>query len=127
MNRRHRSPGLRPRLLGALAAVLLVPGLARSEALEFRNDTRAPVIVQGTCLVRGALVRDRPYLVNPNDKSPAISLPGGKVIWIYDAKVPSRVLLRQTIPAGTEDQLFSIQPDAGGTRVRLEKARPMRP
>jgi hypothetical protein len=127
MNRRLRSSGLRPRLLGALAAVLLVPGLARSEALQFRNDTREPVIVQGGCLVRGALVRDRPYLVHPNDKSPPISLPGGKVIWIYDAKVPNRVLLQQTIPAGTEDQLFSIQPDAAGTRVRLEKARPKRP
>ncbi len=134
MNRRHLRSGLRPRLLGALAAVLgalaavlLVPGLARSEALRFRNDTPAPVIIQGACVVRGALVRDRPHLVHPDEKSPPVVLPGGKVITIYDAKVPNRVLYQGVIPAGVDDQLFSIQPDPTGARVKLEKTSAKRP
>jgi hypothetical protein len=125
MFRLGRSSGFRPYLLAGLALALLTPGLARAEMLQFRNETTLAVVIQGACVVRGAVVRDRPHLLNPNDKSPAIVLPGNKIITIYDAKVPTRILFQGVVPAGADDQIFSIQVD--GTRLKLEKQRPMRP
>jgi hypothetical protein len=124
MCRRTRSSGFRPCLLAGLTVLVLAPGFALAETLHFRNETPIPVVVQGACVLRGALVRDRPYLLQPTDKSPAITLPGNKVITIYDAKVPSRVLFQGVIPAGTDDQIFNIQVD--GARLKIEKQRPKR-
>jgi hypothetical protein len=124
VNRQERRSGFRPRLLAALVAVVLAPGLAGAEALQFHNETPVSVVIQVTCVVRGALVRDRPYLLSPTDKSPAIALPGNKVVTIYEAKVPNRVLFQGVIPAGTDDQVFGIVVD--GARVKLEKEKPKR-
>jgi hypothetical protein len=126
MFRLGRFAGLGPRLVAGLAVLLLTGGLARADALQFRNDTSAPVIVQGACVAVGnRLVRDRPYLLNPTDQTPAIVLPGNKIITITEAKVPNRVLFQGVIPAGTEDQVFSIKTD--GPRVKLDKQRAKRP
>jgi hypothetical protein len=121
MDRPGCSTSLSPRLLVGLAAVLLAPGLSRGESLWFRNDTTVPIVVQGACVVRGALVRGRPYLVNPGEKSPAIKLPGDKVITIYEAKVPNRMLYQEVITGGTDDQLISVQ--GSGMRLKFEKQR----
>lgn len=122
----HRS-GFRPRLLAGLFVVLAMPALASAEALQFQNEAGAPVVVQAACVVRGRLLRDRPYLVQVNDKSPAIVLPGDKVITIYEAKVPNRVLFQGVIPAGLEDQAFSIKLDAKPPGLKLEKIVPPKP
>jgi hypothetical protein len=124
MDRHNCSSGFGPRLLAGFFAVLLAPAVANAESLNFRNETPVPVVVQGACVVRGVLVRDRPYLLAPGDKSPAIALPGNKVITIYEAKVPNRVLFQGVVPAGTDDQVFDIQAD--GPRVKIEKHRPKR-
>jgi hypothetical protein len=121
MYRLGRSSGLRPYLLAGLALVLLTPGPARAEMLHVKNETTTAVVVQAACVVRGALVRDRPYLLNANEKSPAINLPGNKVITIYDAKVPTRVLFQGVVPATADDQVYTIQAD--GARLKLEKQR----
>jgi hypothetical protein len=63
-------------------------------------------------------------MLNPTDKTPGIVLPGNKIITISEAKVPNRVLFQGVIPAGTDDQVFSIKVD--GTRLKLEKVRPKR-
>jgi hypothetical protein len=125
MFRRGRIAGVGPRLVAGLAVLLLSNGLARADSLQFRNDTTAPLIVQGASVVAGnRLVRDRPYLINPTDQTPAIVLPGNKIITISEAKVPNRVLFQGLIPAGAEDQVFYIKPD--GARLKLEKQRPKR-
>jgi hypothetical protein len=125
MFRRGRIAGLGPRLVAGLAVLLLSSGLACADSLQFRNDTSAPIIVQGASVVAGnRLVRDRPYLLNPTEQTPAIVLPGNKIITISEAKVPNRVLFQGVIPAGTDDQVFNIKPD--GTRLKLEKQRPKR-
>ncbi len=87
---RNRGVGL------ALLAVLLVgccPLCARAETLTFRNECDAAVVVQLASVHRGVFCRDRPYLLRPGDATtPGIVLPGDKVITVYDAKVPNRVL-----------------------------------
>jgi hypothetical protein len=126
MFRLGRITGLGPRLVAGVAVLLLTSGLARADSLQFRNDTSAPLIVQGASIAAGnRLVRDRPYLLNPTDQTPGIVLPGNKIITITEAKVPNRVLFQGVIPAGTEDQVFSIKSD--GPRVKLEKQRAKRP
>lgn len=125
MCRLGRSSGFRPYLLAGLAALLLTPGLVRAEAVQVKNETSIAVVVQAACVVRGLAVRDKPYLLNPNDKSPAIVLPGNKVITVYDAKVPTRVLFQGVIPATADDQAFSLQVD--GARLKLEKQRAKTP
>ncbi len=127
MNRQTRSSGCRPCLV-AVFALFLLDGGARAEKLLFQNDTSIPVVLQSACVdLGGKLRRDRPYMLGPNDRSPAVVLPGDKIITLYDAKVPSRVLYQGVIPGGTEDQVFSIQINASRTGLKLEKQRSKRP
>jgi hypothetical protein len=105
---------------------MFAPGLARAQSLQIRNDTPLAVVVQGACVVGGRVVRDRPYLLNSADKTPAIALPADKdkVITISEARVPNRILFQGVIPAGMDDGVFNIYVD--GTRLKLEKQRPKR-
>jgi hypothetical protein len=122
MDRHYRSSGFRPRLLAAIFVALLIPALGRAGSLQLQNDAPFSVVIQGASVVRGLLVRDRPYLLSTGDKSPAVLLTGNKVITIYEAKVPNRLLFQGVIPVATEDQVFKIQFDSG--RIKLEKQRP---
>ena len=127
MHRHYRSPGFRPRLLAALSLVLLAPALARAEMLQFRNDTTIPIVIQSVSVFKGTVLRDSARLLNPNDKTPAIALPGDKIITILDARAPGRILFRGAVPASADDQMFSIQVDARGPALKIEKQRPRRP
>jgi hypothetical protein len=97
----------------------LLPTGARAETLLFRNDTKAPIIVQAACVVRGVLRRDRPYLLKPGDSTPGVTMPGNKVITVYDGQRPNKVLFRGAIPGGPTDQAFTVGPDPTGG-VQLE-------
>jgi hypothetical protein len=119
---------LRPRWWAVLI-VSACPGLASAETLAFRNECTAPMVVQAVSIGPGGIVRrDRPYLLNPGDATPGIALPGDKIITIYDARVPNRVLFQGVIPAGKEER-FGVVPDRLPGRVRLEPrpAPPQRP
>src|SRR5205823_13152521 len=103
---RHRSLG---RLCPCLAAVLacgLLPGAAGAEALAFRNECKAPVVVQAVSVFRGRVFRDKPYLLNRGHVTPNIVLPGDKVITVYDAKVPNRELFKGALPASPVNQAY---------------------
>jgi hypothetical protein len=115
----HRSLGrFRPCLPAVL--VCLLPGAAQAEVLAFRNECKAPVVVQAVSVFRGRVFRDKPYLLNPGDVSPNIVLPGDKVITVYDAKVPNRVLFQGALPASLVDQRYGIVPDTPPPKVRME-------
>jgi hypothetical protein len=104
----------------AVLVVTLVPAGARAEALLFRNDTKAAIIVQAACVVRGVLRRDRPYLLKPGDSTPGVTLPGNKVITVYDGLRPNKVIFQGAIPGGATDQAFIVNPDpAGGVKLEL--------
>jgi len=102
----------------AVWVMALPPADARAESLLFRNDTKAPIIVQAACVVRGVLRRDRPYLLKPGDSTPGITLPGNKVITVYDGSRPNKVIFKGAIPGGPTDQSFTVDPDpAGGVKL----------
>jgi len=102
-------------------AVLLLGGSATpasAETLVFRNDCKAPVVVQVVSVFRGVFRRDRPYLLHPGDiTKPGVALIGDKVITIYDAKVPNRILYQGAVPSSSLDRHFSIVPDDPHVRL----------
>jgi hypothetical protein len=112
----------RPLLLAVLAVVVWLPGTVRAENLVFRNDTPAPLVIQGACVVRGQLRTDQPIMIAPGAVA-RVNLPGNKLITVYHARLPNRPLYQNTIPGGNDDLYFSIEPDVG-PRVKLEQKKP---
>lgn len=104
-----------------LASVLLVaPGSACAENILVKNNSGQPVVVQGTAIVKGQLVRDRAHLVQSTEVTPAIVLPGNKVLTVYDARNANRVLTQIPLPGGNLDMVLEIVPDPtspGGVRL----------
>ncbi len=98
---------------------------ASAETLVLRNDCNAPIVVQAVSVFRGVFRRDRPYLLRAGDTTPGIVLPGDKIITVYDAKVPNRVLFQGTVSGGLIDRHFRILPPP--PRVRMQLLPPSRP
>jgi hypothetical protein len=111
-----------PLLLAALALGVLLPAAVRAESLAFRNDTNAPLVIQGACVVKGQLRADQPIMIAPGSAA-RIDLPGNKLVTVYHARLPNRPLYQGTIPGGNDDQYYSIQADVG-PRVKLEQTKP---
>jgi len=108
---------IRPLLL-ALLAVFLVPVLAQAETVLIRNDCAVPIVIQAGSVVRGVLRRDPPCALKPGDITPGIMLPGNKIITIYDARTPNRILFRGIIPAADDDHKYVVVTD--GLRIKLD-------
>jgi hypothetical protein len=116
--------------LVALLTTALAPSTSRAQAVYFRNDTTVTLTIYASCVFRGVVMRATPVQLQPKKLSPALKLPGTKVIDILDARYPGRILYRGTIPATDEDRYFSILPDQQAPRlrlVRLPPPMPMRP
>jgi hypothetical protein len=109
-------------VLAVLAVAAGLPAAVRAENLVFRNDTPAPLVIQGACVVRGQLRTDQPIMIAPGGVA-RVNLPGNKLITVYHAKLPNRPLYQNTIPGGNDDLFFAIEPDVG-PRVKLEQKKP---
>jgi hypothetical protein len=110
--------------LFALALMVLVPTTASAETITFVNETKATVVIQLSTVVRGSVRRDRPYTLNPGDKV-KIALAGDKLVHVYDARVPTRVLFKGTIGASLIDQGFTLQPDAATGTMTMDVIPPV--
>ncbi len=109
--------------LSVLTLLLFAAGQAVAETLVFRNDTGSPIVLQAAIVVRGVVRRDKPQPLGPNDVA-RVTVPGNKMITIYDAKVPTRVLFQGNVPGGNTDLYFSIQPDAKPPNLKIELIKP---
>jgi hypothetical protein len=127
MVRQPRSLGLLRPCLPAVLIVGLLPAAAFPETFVFRNECGAPVVVQAVSVFRGRVFRGRPSLLNPTDVSPGVNLPGDKLITVYDARIPNRILFRGAVPAGAADVFFGVVPDVVPGRVRVETRRVLPP
>ncbi len=103
----------------ALALMVLIPTTVSAETITIVNDTKATVVIQLSTVVRGSVRRDRPYTLNPGDKV-RIALAGDKLVHVYDARVPTRVLFQGTIGASLIDQGFLLQPDAATGKMTMD-------
>jgi hypothetical protein len=110
-------------LLLAALAVCVAPGGARAQFLVVRNETPAPLVVQATGVVKGVVVRDRPYLLAAGDLTPPVRIPANVMVTVYDARVPNRVLGQTVIHAGRDHQFVAVLPDLP-PKVRFQ-ARPV--
>jgi hypothetical protein len=126
MTSHRRNVGPCRRLLGGLL-VLLLPAIAAAQNITIKNDLKQPVVVQAVYVVSKMLKRDKPYALKPGDSTPAIALPGDKVIIIYDAQNPNLILGQVPLQANKEDQSFAVvpipKPQPRGPKVTLEKTK----
>jgi hypothetical protein len=107
-----------------MAAVLLLGGLtqfAGAETLTFRNQSNSAVIVQVAGINRGIFRRDRPHLLQPGEMTPILLVPGDKIVTLFDAKIPNRVLYQSALPSNSLDRRFLILPDLSPSRLRLQR------
>jgi hypothetical protein len=124
----HRSLGCMCLCLPAVLVVILLPAALHAESITIQNTTATPIVVQATSIVGKQINRAAPAMLNPNDASPGIQLPGNKVITIYDAKTPNKVLYQGVIPEGKQDLNLGIVVDPRtGKFVKLEKLPPAAP
>ena len=106
---------------------MLWPTFASAGSVTITNDAGAAVIVQAVTVVRGAIIRDRPYVIAKGDKSPAITLPGNIIVTVYDARVANRILFQGVVKESTDDLLFGIVADGLTGKVKLEPRKPPAP
>lgn len=112
-------------LVVAIIAGLMTPVLANAETMYIRNECPFPVVVQTGSVVRGVLRRDPPVALKMGDVTPGTMLPGNKIITVYDAGAPNRVLFQGTIPASVQDHQYGIVTD--GFRMMLQPRKPFAP
>jgi hypothetical protein len=116
-------------MLVALALPFVLPTQALAETIIFTNDTKATVVVQVATVIRGAVRRGTPTTLGPGEKM-RVTVLGNKLINIYDARMPNRVLFQGTISASPDDCHYAIKhPDARLPKLDLEMVKPamMRP
>src|SRR5262245_12154594 len=88
----------RPALLAALI-VFLTPAVLPAQTITFRNVCRAAVVLETASVVRGVLKRDRPIMLKGGEASPRLALDTDKLVTIYDARVPNRILYKDGVRA----------------------------
>jgi hypothetical protein len=108
--------------LPAVLILALLPAAVHAETIIIQNTTPIPIVIQASSIVGKQVNRAAPAMLNPNDATPGIQMPGNKVITIYDAKTPNKVLYQGVIPAGNQDLNLGIVVDPKtGKFVKLEK------
>jgi hypothetical protein len=96
MNRQGKTLGKTCLGLLALAVLGVFPAVSAADGLGFRNDLKIPIIVQGESLVNNVLRRGQPLLIQPGKVAWDTNLkPCDRFISVYDARMPTRVLLRR--------------------------------
>jgi hypothetical protein len=124
MTRQSRGIWKSGAILIALALPFVLPSQSLAEDLIFVNDTKGTLVIQVATVVRGTVRRGAPCTLGPGEKT-KISVLGNKLINVYDARFPNRMLFQGTIPASAENGIYSIkQPDLRIPKVDMEMVKP---
>jgi hypothetical protein len=120
MTRRWRGVLTKGAVLLALALPFVLPAQAFAETIELINTTKATIVVQAAAVVRGAVRRGTPTTLKPGDKM-TVTVAGNKLINVYDARLPNRMLYQGTVPSSPTDGSYVIrQPDPRIPKLSLE-------
>ncbi|MBX9680197.1 MAG: hypothetical protein K2X38_15660 [Gemmataceae bacterium] len=109
-------------LLVATFAASLVsaqPPGAGAATIQFRNETKMAVIVQGTSTMNGMLRRGQPMLLTPGKSASDFNVPAGyRVYSVYDANQPTHVLVRDkaVMVQPGRDASFIVTPVPGSSQ-----------
>ncbi len=97
----------------AVAALVLLPAYGPAASwLGFRNDTKAPIIVQGISVINRSVRLGKRHVLQPGEMGwDLILAPGSKLVLIADAKQPTVTLFQGAILCSGNNLFFSIQPD----------------
>ena len=124
MTRQRHGLLMRSAILIAVALPFCLPLQALAETVVFVNDTKVAIVVQVATVIRGKVVRGAPCTLRKGEKVP-ITVLGNKLVNIYDARLPNRVLFQGTIPASPVDAIYSIkQNDPRMPKLDLEPVKP---
>jgi hypothetical protein len=123
MMRQLRSIGSIGKLVLGLGALAILPAALPAQTVNIRNDSQAAMVVQFAYVVNGTVKRDKPIVIRPGATAPIATLAGAKLISVYDARLPNKVLHQSTIPASKDDQAYILAPNAAG-RIDLEPVKP---
>jgi hypothetical protein len=116
--------------MSLLAGVVLFswPAPAGAAAIGFQNNLKMNIFVEAVSIVGKRVIRDKPLLLTPGKVGWHLNVPAGtRVIAIYDANPPLRMLHRVTIPVNTPKLFFAVQPlqpIRGVPRATLVPAKP---
>ena len=99
-------------------ALFVFPAACRAEYVIFRNECRAPVVVQTAYVVRGVLKRDQ-ALVKPGEYTNKLSLANDQTITICDGRT-GKILFRDPLRASKKPLAYAILPGVAG-KVRVEQ------
>jgi hypothetical protein len=118
---------MRPRnrlCLGLLATLIvcLAPAFAAADSVVFTNECRFSVVVHTSAVVKGRLVRNRPYLLRPRESSPAIPRRSDVLIKISHAQSVNRVLYQGALRAGTSKLHRRVVPGKSAKKVHLRSS-----
>jgi hypothetical protein len=92
-----------------LFGLVLGTGPARAGWLGFRNDTETPLVLQINNVDRSG----KAQLLYPGEVAwTCVVQPAAKVIRIYQAKLPRRLLREEKVFCGREDLFFSVRFDS---------------
>ncbi|HKI37820.1 MAG TPA: hypothetical protein VKA46_38560 [Gemmataceae bacterium] len=104
----------------ALALPFLLPAQALAETIVIVNDTKGTVVVQVATVIRGAVRRGAPTTLGPGEKT-SITVLGNKLVNVYDARFPNKMLFQGTITASKDDGIYAIkQPDPRLPKVEVD-------
>ncbi len=124
MNRQSRGLLKGGAVLIALALPFVLPAQSLAEDLIFVNDTKGTLVVQVATVVRGTVRRGAPCTLGPGEKT-KVAVLGNKLVNVYDARFPNRMLFQGTLPASAENGIYSIkQPDLRIPKVNMEIVKP---
>jgi hypothetical protein len=114
--------GMRVLFAVALLGVTIAAGIASAQpggataTIQFRNDSKIAVIVQGTSTMNGMLRRGQPMLLTPGKTAADFNVPPGfRIYSVYDANQPTQVLVRDKaimVQSG-RDASFAVVPIPG--------------
>jgi hypothetical protein len=111
-------------VLLAVLLPFLLPAQALAETIEIVNNTKATLVVQCAAVVRGVVRRGAPNTLGPGEKMTVTAL-GNKLVNVYDARFPNRMLYQGTVPASLTDGSYSItQPDLRIPKLQMDTNRP---
>src|SRR5438876_1612544 len=101
--------------LGCLLVIGVAPVHAQAGGIGFRNELKAPVVVQGVSVVTGVVRRGPPIVIPPGKVGWDNRLPPGiRFISVYDANQPNTILIREEpVPFQGRDLAFIILLDNG--------------
>jgi hypothetical protein len=110
-------------VLLAVLVPFLLPAQALAETIEIVNNTKATLVVQCAAVVRGVVRRGAPTTLGPGEKMTVTAL-GNKLVNVYDARFPNRMLYQGTVPASLTDASYSItQPDIRVPKLQMDANR----